>query len=404
MVVNCIFQNYVVTKYDCQDSDLKIGEICLIGKNEVLGKLISINSESLIIKPLERIEKIGLSDLIIFISISDITYFYPSIFGKVIDLVGNEYQKHDLWQNIVFPQNNKLDFIPVVQKGQKVLKGQKIGYAQIHQELKFWINSPTNSTILNIEAGTFEINQPVCTIKNGDGEKLLFFHTKVIQNHELKDNFIQTLQTDNPLIDIIFPIFLGSQNQITQYPTNLVEKLLDFKTIDLTILISNKIRNINNLNVIQILDNFDQPNICCCKAQLLANTISQSGYNVLILNELDKDFQWNVGVSTNTDAEQFSVTSIDLTASNKKFRAILSFDNGKLTFEDSFCDLENIDKYLLEVGNIQYISDFKQIHTLIRDDDSNDLYSLLLDEITQNESLTFDLIHNVLKKYNYQAK
>jgi hypothetical protein len=336
------------------------------------------------LQPLESQFEIILGDEVHFLKLEDVVSLQPNFFGQSIDLLGK----------IISPKPNIediYDFIPVVQNSQKVNFLQKLGYIQLQEKLKYWALSNTAGTVDNISVGKYSFSDTFCKVSGREQNVHLFVDT---QDLTFEKKRLNNLITKVGVIDLLFPILLGTHNLLNLPPKSLFASILDSQSIDFVIILnssySNKSHPLSH-NVVELIDIYEDPILLLQASQILANQILAMGYKVLIWNNLESaiGFVWSFGEGKNADDEQYSLTIIDTFNQYQRYDNYLTFDNNKIDIEKTYLQID-IQNFLLEKGNIQYLTDFKLFHQKVKS--SKEIQKLLSLDFGINQ----DSLHNLL--------
>jgi hypothetical protein len=367
---------------------VKLNSLAFIGTKMKLSKVISLQSDLIWLESVESQTEIRLGDEVKFFEVKEITHLQPTYFGQAINLLGKVISENT-------NQPNSWDFIPVVQNGQSVQLGQKMGYCQIHDHLKFWLLASQNGQVQRISSSKCSFDSQLAQVNSVPQ----YFFTAI----DYSDIYLQRL-TQKPFItkistlDLLYPVLIGSCSLISSPTYEVFEAFCKSESIDITIVINSDLQINLPFNTIQLVDTFGQPDLMIQSAKSLSKQLMAMNYRVLIWNNLEvkNGFEWESGEGQMTEiaeieleAEQYSLTVVDTINNYQKYDNLLSFKDNLLQFDSSFLE-DDIENYLVNTGNIQYLTDFTSFHSQVVDSPQ---IQELLDLKTE---LTLDILHQLV--------
>ena len=399
--VSAIYPNHIIITPDnksnsSQESfdNIVFGSLAFVGKYGKLVKIIRIDNDDnfrIVAQCLDCVSTIRLLDEVHFLDVMQLTQIHPGLLGSCVDFGGGNYDNNGLK---VDAQDNKFDFIPVVQNNQDVIIGQKIGYASITPNLKYWLQANTSGKISGVGTGAYSIYQTICAIENSPIMLATFCNTDKL---DLQSKNNKLLQTNLPAIDLLYPILIGNQALIHNPPLSLRNAFWNSNSVDIVIVLTNNPIPANKPNIITIVDTYNQPKTTCQFASNIAIQLASMGYNILIWNDLqDCNYTWQHGCGYNETQERLSITVIS-TESNDDFDQRIVCSGNRINSSLSCYYDSNIESFLLAVGNIQFITDFKEYHRICLDnpDNCNMMFESMLD-LNNQSKVDFELLHKLV--------
>lgn len=209
----------------------KILETVLVGKNQLLGEVITIDKNIVQIQVYEETggmqigESVVLNDELLSVELG------PGLLGNIFDGIQRPLKEIDkispvfIKSGIRIPsldRTKKWEFIPTVLIGEEVWEGKKLGFVQETELLKHWIicpvleNKDSKYQVKTIKSGQFDIQTPITEIENENGEKkeitmMQKWPVKIARNYGKKLAPKKIFKTGQRIIDAIFPIMLGAK-------------------------------------------------------------------------------------------------------------------------------------------------------------------------------------------------
>jgi V/A-type H+-transporting ATPase subunit A len=197
-------------------------DIVRVGDERLMGEVIQIEGEHSIIqvyedtsgvKPGEPVENTGLP-LVVELGPGLLTSIYDGI-QRPLEVL-QEQMGHFILRGVDVPgldHDRKWDFTPTVKKGDKVAPGQFIGTVQESPSILHKVMVPPNvegGVVKDIKAGSFTIDETVCTLDNG--AKLALSHKWPVRKpRPYAEKQLPTipLNTGMRILDGLFPIAKG---------------------------------------------------------------------------------------------------------------------------------------------------------------------------------------------------
>jgi len=205
----------------------KILETVYVGKNRLLGEIISIQGDECKVQVYEETtglqigESVELKDELLSVELG------PGLLGNIFDGIQRPLSEIDKISPIFIQpglhlpsldQNKKWRLEITTKPGDSVDPGQRLGYVQETENVKHWILAPhniaLNSSILEIKSGLYTLSEVVGKIKSGDQTiDIKLSHkwpVKIARPIASKLSPSKIFKTGQRVIDAMFPILLGA--------------------------------------------------------------------------------------------------------------------------------------------------------------------------------------------------
>ncbi len=199
--------------------DVKIGERVYVGEKNLAGEVVRILKEGCLIMVFEDTRDVKLKEEIIFTDKEPNVLLGPGLLGGIYD--GLQRQLSFLMErygSFIKPMKNlldinlgeyKLNFVPLKKSGERVFKGEAVGYV-IEKGFKIFIFSHREGFLKEIKEGKIDVEKEVALLKGG--EAIRFHHSwslKEKRPYKKKRKPEKILLTGQRVIDFLFPIPLG---------------------------------------------------------------------------------------------------------------------------------------------------------------------------------------------------
>jgi len=205
----------------------KILETVYVGKNRLLGEIISIQGDECKVQVYEETtglqigESVELKDELLSVELG------PGLLGNIFDGIQRPLSEIDKISPIFIQpglhlpsldQNKKWRLEITTKPGDSVDPGQRLGYVQETENVKHWILAPhniaLNSSILEIKSGLYTLSEVVGKIKSDDQTiDIKLSHkwpVKIARPIASKLSPSKIFKTGQRVIDAMFPILLGA--------------------------------------------------------------------------------------------------------------------------------------------------------------------------------------------------
>jgi V/A-type H+-transporting ATPase subunit A len=211
--------------------DIQIGEVVLVGSEELIGEVIRITENTFTAQVYESTSGIKPGEKVVATGKRLVAELGPGMLNRIYDGVGRDLEL--LFKErgpfisrgakiSTLPRNIKWHFKPIITKGTEVEEGDIIGEVQETPMILHRILIPPGlkGTLVSIEEGDFTIDEPVAKImtKNGEIEIKMMQEWPVRIPRPFREN--GRLPLDKPLItgqrviDTFFPIAKGGAASI----------------------------------------------------------------------------------------------------------------------------------------------------------------------------------------------
>ena len=220
----------IIAEKDSANDAPKMLETVYIGERKLLGEIIAIDGNSCKIQVYEETVGVQVGEEVILRNELLSVALGPGMLGEIFDGIQRPLKKIEEISPIFIQPGINLpaldrdiewDFIPTVQVGEEVVRGQKLGFVQETDLLKHWLVAPELTTtetwfVEKIESGSFKVWDVACILKsNNNTKKEVTLATKwpvkiprpVAKKLEAKKIF----KTGQRVIDSFFPILLGGK-------------------------------------------------------------------------------------------------------------------------------------------------------------------------------------------------
>lgn len=211
--------------------DIQIGEVVLVGSEELIGEVIRITENTFTAQVYESTSGIKPGEKVVATGKRLVAELGPGMLNRIYDGVGRDLEL--LFKErgpfisrgakiSTLPRNIKWHFKPIINKNTEVEGGDIIGEVQETPMIlhKILIPPGLKGTLVSIEEGDFTVDEPIAKIMTKDGE----VEIKMMQEwpvripRPFKEN--ERLPLDKPLItgqrviDTFFPIAKGGAASI----------------------------------------------------------------------------------------------------------------------------------------------------------------------------------------------
>lgn len=205
----------------------KILETVFVGKNRLLGEIISIQGDECKIQVYEETAGLQVGEFIELKNELLSVELGPGLLGNIFDGIQRPLAEIDkispvyIQPGLHLPsldQHKQWKFEAITKAGDKINPGQRLGYIQETENLKHWILAPNtisnDSELLEIKSGFYNLTQVVGTIKTSAGEiDIKLSHkwpVKIARPIANKLTPTTIFKTGQRVIDCMFPILLGA--------------------------------------------------------------------------------------------------------------------------------------------------------------------------------------------------
>jgi len=203
----------------------KILETVYVGKNRLLGEIVSIIGQEVNIQVYEETSGLTVGEDVFLKNELLSVELGPGLLGNIFDGIQRPLAEIDkvspvfIRPGIHLPnldQEKKWLFQSSKKIGDKVKTGEKIGYVQETDQLKNWTMVPSGieGEIIEIKSGEYTLKDIVCKVKMGEEVKEISLSHKWAVKiakpilEKLTPN--QLFKTGQRVIDCLFPILLGA--------------------------------------------------------------------------------------------------------------------------------------------------------------------------------------------------
>jgi len=211
--------------------DIQIGEVVLVGSEELIGEVIRITENTFTAQVYESTSGIKPGEKVVATGKRLVAELGPGMLNRIYDGVGRDLEL--LFKErgpfisrgakiSTLPRNIKWHFKPTINKGAEVEEGDIIGEVQETPMIlhKILISPGLKGTLVSIEEGDFTVDEPIAKIMTKDGE----VEIKMMQEwpvripRPFKENgrlpLNKPLITGQRVIDTFFPIAKGGAASI----------------------------------------------------------------------------------------------------------------------------------------------------------------------------------------------
>lgn len=205
----------------------KILETVYVGKNRLLGEIISIAGDECKIQVYEETAGLQVGEFIDLKNELLSVELGPGLLSNIFDGIQRPLSEIDkispvfIQPGLHIPsldQSKQWKFETTLKAGDKVNPGQRLGYVQETENVKHWILTPStvseNSEILEIKPGFYNLTQAVGKIRTESGNvEIKLSHkwpVKIARPISQKLTPTTIFKTGQRVIDCMFPILLGA--------------------------------------------------------------------------------------------------------------------------------------------------------------------------------------------------
>ena len=205
----------------------KILETVFVGKNRLLGEIISIQNDECKVQVYEETTGLQVGEMVDLKNELLSVELGPGLLGNIFDGIQRPLAEIDKISPIFIQpglhlpsldQTKEWKFEAIVGSNDMVNPGQRLGFVQETENVKHWILAPSNiannSTILEIKSGTYTLVDVVAKIKNGEEVVIVKLShkwpVKIARPISSKLSPSKIFKTGQRVIDAMFPILLGA--------------------------------------------------------------------------------------------------------------------------------------------------------------------------------------------------
>jgi V/A-type H+-transporting ATPase subunit A len=203
----------------------KMYDVVKVGSEALRGEIIRLESDEAVIQVYEDTTGLLVGEAVENTGLPLSVELGPGLLSSIYDGVQRplpvlmEKSGDFIARGIYAPgldRQKRWEFVPAVQKGDRVESGDIIGtVAEFHFEHRILVPHGAAGTVTEIRAGTFTVEETVCTLDSGAALTLMqVWPVRIPRPHKKKLDPVLPLITGQRVFDCIFPVTKGGTAMI----------------------------------------------------------------------------------------------------------------------------------------------------------------------------------------------